>query len=161
MRDTFRVFEVCRGIERQRLRCRSNIANRRLKERLVGCTDSEAFPASSVCQSLFGGWANIDEITFHTWGLSGLTLRLFDHEREEWSLYWSSSDTGRLFPPVVGRFADGVGVFYGDDVHEGTPVRVRFTWSRITPRSARWEQAFSADGERTWETNWYMDITRA
>ncbi|MEU9510940.1 hypothetical protein AB0D32_32210 [Micromonospora sp. NPDC048170] len=26
---------------------------------------------------------------------------------------------------------------------------------------ANWEQAFSTDGERTWETNWVMEFTRA
>lgn len=25
---------------------------------------------------------------------------------------------------------------------------------------ARWEQAFSVDGEATWETNWIMEFTR-
>jgi hypothetical protein len=63
-------------------------------------------------------------------------------------------------PPVVGRFTDGRGEFHGDDVHDGTPIRVRYVWWDITPTSARWEQAFSADGGVTWETNWVMQFTR-
>ena len=51
--------------------------------------------------------------------------------------------------------------FYADDQHEGRPVRCRFIWSDISATTARWEQAFSVDGEQTWETNWIMDFTRA
>ena len=40
------------------------------------------------------------------------------------------------------------------------PIRVRFTWSKMTPASAHWEQAFSPDGGKTWETNWIMDMQR-
>ena len=65
-----------------------------------------------------------------------------------------------LFPAVSGRFRDGTGLFYGDDAYQGRDVRVRFVWSGITPVSARWEQAFSADGEQTWEVNWIMELTR-
>jgi hypothetical protein len=93
-------------------------------------------------------------------GHRGLTFRLFDPARQEWSIWWVNSRDGLLTPPVAGRFADGVGTFHGADTHEGTPVRVRYIWSRITPSSARWEQAFSVDGEQTWETNWIMDLTR-
>jgi hypothetical protein len=38
---------------------------------------------------------------------------------------------------------------------------VRFLWTRTDTESPRWEQAFSDDGGRTWETNWEMDFTRA
>jgi hypothetical protein len=38
-------------------------------------------------------------------------------------------------------------------------VHVRFVWLRLGPNSARWEQAFSFDGQ-TWETNWTMAFTR-
>jgi len=137
-----------------------DIANSKLKDRLVGSTQWLEFPGTSVCWGLFGGAANIDEITFPTENVSGLTLRLFDQQREEWSLYWASSATGVLFPPVVGRFSGGTGLFYGDDTQDGTPVRVRYIWSRITPSSARWEQAFSVDQEKTWETNWVMELAR-
>ena len=43
----------------------------------------------------------------------------------------------------------------------GRPIRVRFTWSRVTTPTPRWEQAFSDDGGETWETNWVNDFTRA
>jgi hypothetical protein len=59
-----------------------------------------------------------------------------------------------------GSFANGVGTFYADDTLRGKKVRVRFTWSDITPTSARWEQAFSPDGGKTWEVNWKMEFKR-
>jgi hypothetical protein len=136
------------------------IDNRRLKQRLNGCTEWESFTARAEGRNQFAGAANIDEITFPD-GTFGLTVRLFDPRRREWSLYWASSTTGTIFPPVVGRFSEGTGEFYGDDTHDGRPVRVRFLWSGITPTSARWEQAFSVDGGATWETNWIMEMTRA
>ncbi|WP_349877008.1 hypothetical protein ABIH81_23230 [Micromonospora sp. HUAS YX12] len=61
---------------------------------------------------------------------------------------------------AAARFTDGVGEFYADDTDEGRPVRCRFLWSGITADSCRWEQAFSTDGERTWETNWVMEFRR-
>jgi len=136
------------------------ITNRRLRERLAGSDDWEEFASTSVVHNLFDGAANVDEITFPSKGFKGLTLRLFDPEREEWSLYWANSQTGVLFPPVVGRFEGGRGEFYGDDVENRTPVRVRYIWSEITPTWARWEQAFSTDQGKTWETNWIMELTR-
>jgi hypothetical protein len=76
-------------------------------------------------------------------------VRLYDPERGQWWLYWASKRTGTLFPPVVGRFADGRGEFYGDDTYNGKDIRARFVWSDTGADSARWEQAFSVDGERT------------
>jgi hypothetical protein len=37
---------------------------------------------------------------------------------------------------------------------------VRFLWLISDQNHARWEQAFSYD-DRTWETNWTADFTRA
>ncbi|WP_343520085.1 hypothetical protein [Sphingomonas sp.] len=39
-------------------------------------------------------------------------------------------------------------------------MTVMFRWSAITAASAHWEQAFSTDGGKTWESNWHMDFTR-
>ena len=78
-------------------------------------TEWEEFPAVSVASRHLEGLANFDEIEFPTKNIAGVTLRLFDKEREEWSLYWISSHTGMLTTPVVGRFVGGLGDFRGDD----------------------------------------------
>jgi hypothetical protein len=139
-----------------------NVANRRLLEPLTGSSEWEEFPATSICHgALFGGAANLDEITFPTKGFIGLTLRLYDPVRAEWSLNWVSSRTGLLQPPVSGRFGpDRRGEFYGEDTHQGKPVRARYIWSGITSAAAHWEQAYSTDNGASWETNWTMDLRR-
>jgi hypothetical protein len=43
----------------------------------------------------------------------------------------------------------------------GAPLALRFVWSQITATSARWEQAYSPDAGKTWETNWVMEFRRA
>jgi len=121
----------------------------------------EEFPATSRCWSLFDGAANIDELDVPSQKWKGLTLRLYDRETEQWSLNWSSSRSGKLFPPVTGRFEGERGEFHGDDTHDGKEVRVRFVWSGISDTTARWEQAFSVDDGETWVTNWFMDFGRA
>ncbi|UOX88621.1 hypothetical protein MUY14_44305 [Amycolatopsis sp. FBCC-B4732] len=137
------------------------VTNRRLGTLLAGSDDWTEFPGTSTCWSLFEGRGNVDEITFPTLGSHGCTLRLFDVEREEWSLYWASSRDGLLQPPVTGAFKDGRGDFYGDDTYEGTPIKVHYAWTGTTTGSPRWEQAFSTDGGRTWESNWVMEFARA
>src|SRR6185503_529368 len=140
-----------------------NIRNSRLKERLAGSTDWEEFDATSDAQLLPGSLGNMDVYSADAWrpGFIGFTTRIYDPKAERWSIYWVDNARFAVDPPVVGSFCDGVGIFEGDDQHEGTPVRVRFTWTHPTPSTARWEQAFSADGGATWETNWIMNMARA
>lgn len=142
---------------------RWNIRNSRLKQRLVGSTDWEEFDARGEASFLPGGLGNMDIYSADAWrpGFIGLTVRLFDPKTQLWSIYWADNVRHVLDPPVIGAFRDGVGVFEGDDQHEGTPVRIRFVWTHPTPDTARWEQAFSTDGGATWETNWIMNMTRA
>jgi hypothetical protein len=137
-----------------------DVANRWLADFLDPDSGWEEFPGVSRASRHFGGGASFDEISFPTKGMGGITLRLYDPAAGKWSLYWASKRTGTLFPPVVGGFADGIGEFLGEDTYNGVPIIARFRWSGITPDSARWEQAFSADGGQTWADNWYMDFTR-
>jgi hypothetical protein len=63
-------------------------------------------------------------------------------------------------PPTVGRFTDGVGEFTCPDTHNGIPVTCRYLWTEIKPDSVEWAQALSPDDGKTWETNWYMHLSR-
>jgi len=140
---------------------RWHIRNERLRQRLVGCDDWENFEATQQCRPILGGLGNIDDfVTDWRDGFVGMTLRLFCPRTRQWSIYWAGNRDAVLEPPVLGVFEDGIGTFLGRDQHEGVPVLVRFVWSEITPTSAKWEQAFSIDEGRCWESNWVMHMTR-
>ena len=140
-----------------------NVTNRRLKRRLAGSDDWEEFASTSVARPILDGFGNQDVFeTDHEGGFTGMSFRFFDPEQQRWSIYWADSRRpGELDPPLFGTFAGETGVFHGEDVFKGRPVLVRFVWSGVTTRTPRWEQAFSDDGGRTWETNWVMEFTPA
>lgn len=142
---------------------RWSVAHRRLARRLVGCDDWIAFDGACETRSILQGQGNMDDNVVNLPGdrYAAVTTRLFDPKTGLWSIYWIDARYLTIDPPVRGRFEAGVGVFLGEDILEGQPIRVRFLWSDITPLTARWSQAFSADGGDTWETNWIMDFTRA
>jgi len=147
---------------------RWRIENTRLVKRLAGSTDCEVFEATAHAHSLPGGIGNYDDFSAEKWRpeFVGMSFRVFSPVSKKWSIYWLDNNTGgldlagKLTVPVVGEFKDGVGVFCCDDEFEGSPIIVRYIWSNITANSARWEQAFSPDGGKTWETNWVMNHTR-
>jgi len=140
------------------------VHHRRLKDRLAGSHEWVEFEGRSSTRKVMGGQALIDdnvlEIPPGAYRAAG--LRAYDPATDQWSIWWLDSRTplGPLDPPVRGRFKDGVGTFIADETFNGKPVRVRFTWSDITPDSCHWEQAFSPDGGATWEMNWAMDFKR-
>jgi hypothetical protein len=141
---------------------RWRIENKRLVKRLAGCTEWEEFQATCRAWPLPGGIGNSDEFTCEAWrpGFVGMAFRIFNPATRLWSIYWVDNNVGILQPPVVGRFENGVGIFEGPDEFGGKPITVRFTWSHITANGARWEQAFSVDEGKTWETNWVMMMSR-
>jgi hypothetical protein len=152
-RDGVGAFDFLRG--------RWNVRHRRLRDRLRGCTEWDEFDGTTVSRPLLDGRGNEDEYRTSHWpDFVGMAFRFFNPATRQWSIYWVDSRRGVLEPPVVGGFRDGTGVFEGDDTLDGRPIRVRYTWSRVTGPSPRWEQAFSADRGATWETNWVMEFTR-
>jgi hypothetical protein len=141
---------------------RWQVRNRRLRERLAGCDDWEEFEAEVETRPILGGVGNREH--FHTaWrgGLHGFALRLFDRAAQRWSIWWASDLTGTLEAPVTGGFERGVGNFYGPDTCNGVAVLSRYRWSDIHATQATWDQAFSTDEGRTWETNWVMQFQRS
>jgi hypothetical protein len=147
---------------------RWRIRNTRLVTRLANSTAWETFDAISHARPLPGGIGNYDDFVAEGWrpGFVGLSLRVFSPVSRKWSIYWLDNNTGgldgkgHLTVPVVGTFKDGVGTFTCEDIFEGRPIIVRYVWSDITKDAARWEQAFSPDGGKTWEINWVMEMTR-
>lgn len=140
-----------------------HVHNRRLHRPLSGSAEWYEFDAGTTERPLWDGRANIEEyraILPDGTPLRGLALRLYEPATGRWTIHWSNATTGTLDAPMIGVFHEGVGVFYGDDVYEGRPIRLRFYWTSSGPDDARWEQAFSSDGGETWETNWIMTFRR-
>jgi hypothetical protein len=143
---------------------RWTVRHRRLKGRLIGSTEWEDFNGTSAMWPTLGGLGNVDDnvLEIPSGTYRAVSLRSFDPKTEQWSIWWlDGRDPTVIEPPVKGGFKDGIGTFVGDDVLNGRPIKVRFTWSAITPTSAHWEQAFSPDGGATWEVNWRMEFRRA
>lgn len=140
------------------------VHSRRLKERLAGSDEWIEFDGAITSRKLMEGYANVDDTVFNMpeGVYRGVAPRAYDPRTGQWAIWWidGRNPFGDLDPPVKGRFVKGVGTFYADDTLRGQPIKVRFTWSHITPTSARWEQAFSADGGKTWETNWTQRLER-
>jgi NIPSNAP len=139
------------------------IHNRYLTRRLQQSSEWIEFDAQADVQPLLNGLGQLDRYNAVRDGgaVEGVTLRLFNPETGEWSLHWADTvRPGVLLPPMVGRFKGDVGEFFGDEMADGTKVLCRFHWNRANAGSPRWEQAFSNDGGKTWETNWIMTFTR-
>ena len=135
------------------------VTNRRLRERWVRCDEWDVFTGHHRCEPRLGGVVNVDQMDVPERDFSGMSLRSFDREQRRWSIWWITDAAGRLEPPVHGGFDGTTGVFEGDDLDGDVPVRVRFRWDVLDADRARWQQAFSRDGDE-WETNWVMDFTR-
>ena len=139
------------------------VAHRRLKHRLVGNNDWETFTGTLVNWPLMGGMGNVGDnlMNFPAGAYHGIGLRAFDARTGQWLGWWlDGRDPLSLAPPMRGAFVGGIGTMTGTDNQGGKSILVRVIWSRITPTSARWEQASSADNGATWETNWISDFTR-
>ena len=93
-------------------------------------------------------------------GFVGMSFRFYDPDTDQWSIYWADSRRpGLLDPPVIGSFDGDTGDFFGHEVVGGKDVIVRFHWDKRKPKAPIYSRAFSADGGRTWEWNWYSSFS--
>ncbi len=134
-----------------------------LRHRLVNDHEWYACEGTSVVRPFWGGEGNLEDGDLHcpAYNVGGLTLRLYNRDTRQWSLFWGTRERGIVPPAQIGHFvSDGAGEFYAHDVQEGKHVIIRFQWTRVNG-NPHFQQAFSADGGKTWETNWICDYERA
>ncbi len=142
---------------------RWRVRSRRLRHPLTGSREWYEFEGTSIERPFWDGQGNLEEYEGDSpeGRIRGLALRLFEPRSKQWSIHWSSSALGTRDRAMVGEFENGRGEFYNQDLFDGREVLVRFLWTSAGANAARWEQAFSVDGGRTWEPNWIMGFTRA
>ena len=142
---------------------RWQVAHRRLRERLVNSSDWESFSGTCEMRPVLGGLGNVEDNLLHisTGTYRAIAVRSFDPAAGTWAIWWLDGRNPHVLDvPVIGRFEDGTGTFLALDDSSGRPIHVRFLWLQTRTPTPRWEQAMSADGGQTWETNWTMDFTR-
>jgi hypothetical protein len=135
---------------------------RRLTKPLSGSGQWVEYEGTTLVRKVWNGRANLVEldVTGPAGRIEGLSLRLFNPETQQWSLNFANARSGTLTTPTVGGFSAGRGEFYSTDTLDGRDILVRFVISDVKRDSCRFEQAFSADGGKTWEVNWIAVDTR-
>ena len=138
---------------------------RRLPERLVGSNVWVSYDGISNHKKLLDSNSNFEEFDVSSPDkkvrLKAQTLRLYNPESHQWSIYLVDLDKGTLsLPPVVGQFDGNKGEFYDQEDWKGRAIFVRYVWLNILPKEARMEQSFSPDGGKTWEVNWICELSR-
>ena len=135
---------------------------RRLLKPLTGSTTWVDLEGTSIVRKIWDGRANLGELDVKnaTTHLEGLSLRLYNPQSRQWNIYWANGNDGSLGTAMIGQFTNGRGEFFNQELFQGKAVYVRFIFSDVAPASFRLEQAFSADGGKTWEPNWIARFTR-
>lgn len=134
---------------------------RLLKTRLANSHDwYDCYGTSKVTQ-FWDGSGQLEDGDLKCPGshIIGVTVRVYNAQKQQWSLWWGTEKRGIVPPPQVGRFENGVGDFYANDKHNGKPIVIRFQWT-LKNGSPYFEQAFSPDNGKTWETNWTTVYSR-
>ena len=133
----------------------------RLVHPLTGSQAWAQYDGTTVVRKIWNGKANLVELEVDgTQGhLELMSLRLYNPESHQWSLNVTSSHSGVLGVPTIGAFEHNRGEFYDQETFNDRAILVRFVISPTTATSCHFEQAFSADGGKSWEINWIADDT--
>jgi hypothetical protein len=129
---------------------------------LTGTNEWVEYDGTTVVSKVWDGRANLVELEVSgpAGHIEGASWRLYNPAARQWSLNFSNSAVGTLGSPTIGEFRDGRGEFYAQDTLNGRSILVRFVISDITADSCHFEQSFSDDGGKTWESNWIATDTR-
>jgi hypothetical protein len=129
---------------------------------LTGSAIWMEYDGTTTVRPVWNGAANLIELVVDgpAGHFAGLSLRTYNPQTHQWSLSFSNILDGQIAAPTVGSFANGRGEFYQQDTLGGRAIMVRFVISGITRTAVHFEQAFSADGGKSWEVNWIADDTR-
>ena len=134
---------------------------RRLLHPLTGSTTWVEYNGTDVVRKIWeGANSGVVEADGPSGHLEIFTLRLYNPQAHQWSISFTNPATGTMSIPSVGEFKDGRGEFYDQETFNGRAILLRFSVSDITSTSCHFEQAFSDDGGRTWETNFIVTETR-
>jgi hypothetical protein len=135
---------------------------RRLQHPLTGSTTWVDYDGTTAVRKVWDGRANLVELEVSgpAGHIEALSLRLYNPAARQWSLNFASASGGTLAQPTIGAFRNGRGEFYDQETVGDRAVLVRFIITPIKPDQTHFEQAFSADGGKTWELNWIADDTR-
>lgn len=138
---------------------------RKLVNPLTGSEEWVEYSGTSRMSKLWDGYANMEEFEVHNeerdLHIKGQTLRLYNPESGQWSIYLVNAAKGVLsLPPVIGQFENGKGEFYDQELFNGRATLVRYIWTGESKKAARMEQSFSVDGGKSWETNWICTLTK-
>ena len=129
----------------------------RLQHPLTGSHEWVQWDGRTVVRKIWGGRANLAEYKGVTPSgpLELLALRVYNPASHQWSIDFATSRVGKLGDtPGVGEFRDGRIDFYDQEALDGRAILVRFSVYGTGPDTYVSEQAYSADGGRTWEVNW-------
>jgi len=154
-RDGQRDFDFSLGTWKAHLK--------RLEHPLTGSKTWVEFDGTFVARKVWDGRANVEEVELNSPSgpIEGLTLRLYNPQSRQWSIYWANSKNGAMdTSPQIGQFKNGRGEFYGTDTLNGKLIYVRFVWTNTNTNTPHFEQSYSDDGGKTWEVNWMTDQTR-
>lgn len=128
---------------------------------LTGSTTWVEYQGTDVVRKI---WDGADTAEIKAEGPAGrleiFSVRLYNPDANQWSIYFTNSASGALSQSVVGEFKNGRADFYDQEPYNGRAIMVRFSVSDIKPDSCHFEQAFSDDGGKTWEVNFIVDETR-
>ena len=138
---------------------------RRLPDRLNGSDTWDVYDGISNHKKLLDTNANFEEFEVSSADkklhIKGQTLRVYNPETHQWSIYLLDLDKGEVdVPPVVGQFHGNRGEFFHQETLRGRVILVRYMWLNISPKASRMEQSFSPDGGKTWEVNWICELSR-